>query len=38
MNNSRKYFLHFFLKSVGKHLKSVGGRKLKNLVDYRINR
>jgi hypothetical protein len=30
--------LHFFFKSVGKHLKSVGGRRLKKSVDYRVNR
>ena len=28
----------FFFKSVGKHLKSVGGRRLKKSVDYRVNR
>jgi hypothetical protein len=38
MNNSRYFFLHFFFKSVGKHLKSVGGRRLKKSVDYRVNR
>jgi hypothetical protein len=26
MNNSRSFYLHFFFNSVGKHVKSVGGR------------
>ena len=32
------FFTFFFFKSVGKHLKSVGGRRIKNSVDYRVNR
>ena len=28
----------FLFKSIGKHLKSVGGTRLKNSVDYRVNR
>ena len=32
------FFYILFKKSVGKHLKSAGGRRLKNSVDYRVNR
>jgi hypothetical protein len=37
-NKFDNFFYIFFFKSVGKLLRTVGGRRLKNLVDYRVNR